>query len=220
MNPILPGIWQDETVAIFATGPSMSAEAAESCRGMRTIAIKESGQLAPWADVLLAYDASWWMAHPEALAFPGLKISGQETACDGVVYVPTAREKVRLREGWEVEIASAGLMAVRMALGAGATRLVLFGFDGGTGHWFGTGPFAQKIPDKEVYAAACASALKRLQWEMGLQGIKIEHGSLTPPAPPPDLDAFRSKFAPSEEPPAARPRRGSRSAPATPADEK
>ena len=70
----VPPLWQGETCAVLASGPSMSREVAELVRGrVRVIAVNNQGidtevngklepALAPWADVLYAADAKWWQA--------------------------------------------------------------------------------------------------------------------------------------------------------------
>jgi hypothetical protein len=57
-------------VAVIASGPSLTAEdcAAVRAAGLPAIVINTSFRMAPWADVLLAYDARWWQLHREEIA--------------------------------------------------------------------------------------------------------------------------------------------------------
>jgi hypothetical protein len=137
---VVPPMWAGRTVAILASGPSMSAEVAATVRaaGVPTIVINNTFRLAPWADMLYAADAEWW-AHPtnkDAHGFAGLKVS--------VSAVPGVQ---RLRntgtEGYDADPAAvrtgshSGYQATHIALHAGAKRVLLCGFDMHGSHWHG-----------------------------------------------------------------------------------
>lgn len=186
---MIANIWPGETVAIFATGPGMSREVAEGLRGtVRAIAIKESLLLAPWADMLVCHDASWWEREAFAKAFQGLKVSGQ--AADDVEVLSGGRTCVVLGAGRVLDIASSGLLAARAAEATGVARIILCGFDGGEGHWRAGRP--ARAPE---VAEACAVALHRFVYEMKDKGVAVEfHGRARPPAglpasPPVDASA-------------------------------
>lgn len=155
----VPPMWRGETVAILASGPSMSREVADSVRGQcRVIAVNNQGidtevdnqvvpALAPWADMLYAADDPWWRFHKSrALKFAGLKVTIRE-----VLPYP---EVLALRES-ELPIFDERLshittgknstyQAVHIAVHAGASRILLFGVDmrdvEGKKHWFGSHP--------------------------------------------------------------------------------
>ena len=49
----VPRAWTGETVAILATGPSLTVPDDAAVRGrVRTIAVNDAVTIAPWADVL------------------------------------------------------------------------------------------------------------------------------------------------------------------------
>jgi hypothetical protein len=143
----VPDLWNGRTVAILASGPSMSAETAELVRNksLPTIVINTTFHLAPWADMLYAADNKWWTFHrKKALAFSGLKVT-----CDAATTYP---EVLLLRnagrEGFEPKrdaIRTGGnssYQALHIAVQAGAKRVLLFGVDmkGGGKHWHGQHP--------------------------------------------------------------------------------
>lgn len=81
-------------MAILAGGPSLTQATASAvlAAGVTTIAINNSWELAPQADVLLAADPSWWQEHPAAVTFKGEKITMQfEPRIDGVNYLAPIR---------------------------------------------------------------------------------------------------------------------------------
>lgn len=56
--------WDGDVVAILASGPSLCAEDVDYCRGKaRLLAVKDAIKLAPDADCLYGYDATFWMLH-------------------------------------------------------------------------------------------------------------------------------------------------------------
>lgn len=60
----VPRWWPGETLAILASGPSLTQEQATLCRGrLRVIAINDSYLLAPWADLHYFCDAKWYEWH-------------------------------------------------------------------------------------------------------------------------------------------------------------
>lgn len=118
--------WKGQTVAVLASGPSMSAEVAESLRQHRTIAVNEAYRVAPWADMLLALDGNW---PAEYRAFKGLRVTGVEDAGLDALYIGPRWETVQIGPTHRVEIHNSGLTAVRVAALMGASRIVLAGFD-------------------------------------------------------------------------------------------
>ncbi len=72
----VPRMWEGETVACIATGPSMSIEVALQLRGIRTITINDAYLHAPWADLHWFCDIRWWNWHKEG-THPSQKILGE-----------------------------------------------------------------------------------------------------------------------------------------------
>lgn len=137
----VPRSWDGETVAIFATGPSLTQDHADACKDLRAIVVNNAYTLAPWADVLYASDLRWWDVHPGSYKFEGLKVSLTNKAVlklenggqSGIDSRPT-----HLRSG-----RNSGYQALNLAVLFGAKRVLLFGFDcksKGKTHFFGRHP--------------------------------------------------------------------------------
>jgi hypothetical protein len=117
--------------AVLATGPSMSQAVADAVRGRcRVIAVSDAYKLAPWADALVSSDRAWWRHHkPE---FAGRKLSGVPVDCVGI-------DGIERVEG-TVSGSNSGLIALKVAVSMGATRVLLLGYDMGGAHFFGDHP--------------------------------------------------------------------------------
>lgn len=153
--------WKGETVAVLASGPSMTREQAELVRGKcRVIAVSNQGidnevdgvlvpAFAPWADILYSADSKWWRCyHKRALQFAGRKVTIKAT-------LPWA-EVFSLQQSFEyaaydprpthlVSGGNSGYQALHLAIHTGAKRILLLGFDMKEGlnrrrHWFGNHP--------------------------------------------------------------------------------
>lgn len=76
----VPRLWPGETVAILASGPSLSQDLAALCRGrLRVIAVNDSYLLAPWADLHYFCDAKWYEWH-RSYESPAQTLFGRERA--------------------------------------------------------------------------------------------------------------------------------------------
>lgn len=151
----VPKDWHGETVAILASGPSMSREVAESVRGKcRVIAISNQGidstvkgravpAFAPWADLLYAADMQWWLYHRhQALRFAGLKVTVRRHLPFPEV-LSLEQSRIPVFDGRPTHIATganSGYQALHIAAHFGAARVLLFGFDMHGKHWFGKHP--------------------------------------------------------------------------------
>jgi len=130
---VIPRMWEGETVAVLASGPSMDQALADSVRGHRRICARRAARFAPDADLLVTLDGpadqDGWAA---ARRFAGTIICGFEYEGDqSVKYVNIPHERVILGEGHVVEIRNNGLAAIRIAAMAGASQIMLLGFDRG-----------------------------------------------------------------------------------------
>jgi len=146
-------LWAGQTVAVLASGPSMTPLVAAAVRNIPTIVINDTFRLAPWAALLYAADAAWWQANPDALAFAGLKVT-----VDSVPGVEALRntgstgfdpDPQCIRTG-----SNSGYQGVHIAAQAGATRILLCGFDMTAkrgAHWFGAHRPDLKNTDPETY---------------------------------------------------------------------
>lgn len=129
------------TWAILASGPSMSQEVADSVRGLPTVAVSNCHELAPWADVLVSSDRSWWTHNPKALDFAGEKYIGLcIESPKGIIKFAGAQSG-----------SNSGLLAIQVAVSKGATRVLLFGVDLGGSHYFGEHPAPLKNTKPERF---------------------------------------------------------------------
>lgn len=111
---------------LLAPGPSASQEMADRVRGLPLGAVGNAYELAPWADFIAASDGAWWRSHPAARELPGRKF------CMG-----TAAEIERVRIDQLGSVVNSGVLALECAVRAGATRILLLGFDMRGSHFFG-----------------------------------------------------------------------------------
>lgn len=145
--PSVPRLWPGETVVCIATGPSLTPQDVDACRGRaRVIVVNDSYRLAPWADALYAADTAWWHVHQGVPGFAGRKYTVQLTPrAFGVERLTVTgdrgleRDPRGLRTGM-----NSGYQSVNLAVHFGASRIVLLGFDmqacHGRTHWFGEHP--------------------------------------------------------------------------------
>lgn len=147
--------WDGESVAIVASGPSLKTENVNLLRGrMKVIAVKQSFDRCPFADVVYGCDGPWWKHRRGLPEFNGLKIAWDAKACAQF----DSLRKIEIRENGrknpikyadELIMApigtigsggNSGFQALNLALQFGARRILLLGFDmhdrGGV-HWYG-----------------------------------------------------------------------------------
>jgi hypothetical protein len=140
MGWTIPQQWRFKTVAVLASGPSMSQQLADRLRSMEmpTIVVNDTYRLAPWADVLYAADAGWWTTNPRE--FKGMKVS-----CSQVPGVLQLRNAGKVGYSDEADCVhtygNSGAQAIQIAAKAGAARILLYGFDMRGGHWHGEHAF-------------------------------------------------------------------------------
>lgn len=133
--------WPQSTVVILASGPSLTLEQCEMVRVWRAaaerryvIAINTTFKRAPWADVLYACDAAWWKQYlPEVKTdFAGELWSQDKEAARqfGVHLIPSLRMPgLCTRPGFIHQGGNSGYQAINLAVQAGATQVVLLGYD-------------------------------------------------------------------------------------------
>jgi hypothetical protein len=111
--------WQNQTAIIVGSGPSAATTPLELARGRaRVIAINDSWYLAPWADVLYATDALWWVHHKGVPEFEGQRVTSS----------PYAVKKFGI-EMFTTVGASSGQRAIHLAESKGANPILLVGFE-------------------------------------------------------------------------------------------
>lgn len=174
------------TVAVFASGPSLTREDCDKCEaaGFYRIAVNDAFKLAPTSDMLYAADAKWWNFHrDEALKFGGLKVTVDES----VVYHHVMQLGWRKKEpsgptlGYSDDPAvictggNSGYQAVHIAALGGAKRIILLGFDmrskGGKSHFFGDHP-APLTNEPQVWPQFVA-AFRTLAPELKKRGVEV-----------------------------------------------
>lgn len=179
LHPSLSPRWTECVVA--ATGPSLTAEAAERCRGLPALAVSDAWRLLPWADVLYSCDVDWWDAHNGCPAFRGEKWSSHGNAARPGVHahndkLPAAEKyclnlvQGRAAEGFSLDPSvihygsNSGFQAINLAILFGAKRILLIGFDlKGRGHFFGDHPKGlNRCPDYARFLPPFERAAKLL----------------------------------------------------------
>lgn len=142
--------WGNKPVAIVASGPSAKSVGVELLRNRaNVIAVNESYQLCPWADVLYGCDAKWWQLRNYVPDFGGLKIVFDvNTAINHppIKYITVRPEsdKIHLeRLGVIGSGGCSGFQALNLAVQFRARRILLVGFDMRVDletHWHGRHP--------------------------------------------------------------------------------
>ena len=145
----VPPMWRGQTVAILASGPSMTQADANTVRDARlpTVAINTTWKLAPWADMLYAADSYWWERYKEEVkVFSGLRVS----ACVGYRHPDLLFLRNTGKAGFDEDPScvrtggNSGYQALHVALHTHARRVLLLGFDmchpQQQAHWHGRHP--------------------------------------------------------------------------------
>lgn len=158
--------WEGQTVAVLATGPSMSAEVAQNLSAHHAIAVNEAISVAAWADMLVALDGNWPPAFRE---FAGLRLTGIEDETLDAFYIGHRSESVTLAAGHVVSIRNSGLAAIRIAAEMGASRILLAGFD----YPARRGHFYDDEVDTGEYVGLQAG-LKQITAELRAAGVAVE----------------------------------------------
>lgn len=155
------------TLAVLATGPSMSQAVADEVRdaGCRAVAVSDAYRLAPWADALVSHDAGWWNVHQDALQFQGRKFCSVPRR--GTETLPVSPE---FGHG-----CNSGLQGMRVARDLyGATRILLLGFDMHGTHFFGK----HQEPLRNTSATRRREMLAQFgQWRGGCEVVNCTPGS-------------------------------------------
>lgn len=138
---------------VAASGPSLTGEVAELCRGERVIAVNDAWRLLPFADVLYGCDLAWWQHHRFCPEFAGERWTSHSLAPkndkrsipDGFHVIEGRNGEGFSRDPAVIHYASnSGFQAVNLAILFGADPIILIGFDmrevGGKRHFFGSHP--------------------------------------------------------------------------------
>jgi hypothetical protein len=125
-------------VIVLAPGQSLAADVVDRVRGIApVIAVTEAFKIAPWCEVLVANDRSWWAARPEAKELPCTKYSTRRI--EGVEQIES---NATITGG-----SSSGVLALWVAMTLGAKRILMLGFDNKGTHF--NGPYEGKLQNTQ-----------------------------------------------------------------------
>jgi hypothetical protein len=179
----VPRMWESETVAVLASGHSMSRDVARRVReaGLRAIAVNTTYQIATFADMVYASDVAWWRqyhANVRTLCPTALLVSVSQTAfADVLVLATTGREGFDPNPSAVRDGGNSGYAAIHVAAHAGAKRIVLCGFDMNAGprgatHWHGQHPSALRNAGTGIFERWIAR-YATLGSELAKRGIEV-----------------------------------------------
>lgn len=164
----------------LASGPSMRADDVEAIRGRgKVIAVNNTVQLAPWADVLYSCDRAWWLAYADQIkGFAGWRVAlaqdGLPSDVDGFPWSYASGLGLdRLHTG-----NNSGYQAINLAFLMGAKKIVLLGYDmqHPGKHWHPPHPaplgnFCRGMPE------LCIPKFTALADDLRAQGIEVINAS-------------------------------------------
>lgn len=182
----IPPMWKGQTVAVLASGQSMSQAMADKVWHLPRIVVNRTWELAPDAQIIYACDEMWWRENPMAVQCRGIKLAMEPLP--GLA--PNLPVSVRCmknsgKHGFDHRQdtlrthSNGGAQAVQVAAHAGAARILLLGFDMHGEHWHEPYPERFGNPNPERFARwirrfrALALALKR----MGVDVVNCTEGS-------------------------------------------
>lgn len=159
--------WQGETVAVLASGQSMSVPVAAALSRYRCIVVNFACRAAPAADMLVALDGNW----PQELRdFAGIRVAGVADEDTDALYAGPFWERIRLAPNHEIEIRNSGLAAIRIAAAMGAARIILAAFDAPErpGHFYD-----DEVDTGDEYVGL-AQGIAQLTDELAARGVVVE----------------------------------------------
>jgi hypothetical protein len=143
------GRWWGQTAIIVASGPSLTQEDCDSIAsltGWKCIAINDSFQRLPSADVLYACDGAWWRVHHEKVEkeFVGERWTQDQKTADqfGLRRIGSENKPGLGTKGVIHQGGNGGYQSINLAYLWGAKRILTIGLDckagiNGEAHWFG-----------------------------------------------------------------------------------
>jgi len=181
----IPPAHAGRTVAVLASGPSMSQRVADRLHiaGVPCIVVNATYRLAPWAWMLYAADLEFWQ-HPDHAAarqFAGLRVSCQRIK--GVEFLRVAGQL-----GYSNDLdcvhtyGNSGAQALQIAVKSGAHRVLLCGFDmtrRDGEHWHGKHPAGLRETTEEFFEVCCRrmAVLAPLLSARGVDVVNVSPGS-------------------------------------------
>lgn len=182
----VPRLWKGRTVAVLASGPSMSLAVAEEVRaaGLPTIVTNLTHRIAPWADMLYGADVDWWShdTNRDAHQFKGLKVSCSEIG-GSVLCLASSGEfgfdpnPATVRTG-----SNSAYQATHIAIHGGAAKVLLFGCDMTDRkgkHWHKDHPRPLRETGPNTFKK-WIKAFKTLKDDLEAKGVDTEIVNCTP----------------------------------------
>lgn len=170
-------------VCCLGSGPSLTQEAVESCRPFFTIAINNTWERAPWANILYAGDYQWWMRHDGVPAFTGIKMSMSVQSFgsrypDVIKWRSSGVYGLDTTDGPTIRTGkNSGYQAINVAVKHGATEIILHGYDmqpsGDRHHWHD--PHHDGDPHPNY--AKCLTAFETLVEPLRRLGVTVINAS-------------------------------------------
>jgi hypothetical protein len=147
--------WAGRLAIVAATGPSLTPDIIEQCRGHIVLAVNDAMRVMPWADAGYACDASWWDVHKGCHDLQGQRWTSHS--------LNPQNDKSKIADKYPLHIIrgegkpgfsldpdvihygnNSGYQAVNLAILFGADPIVLVGFDmhrvEDKNHFFGNHP--------------------------------------------------------------------------------
>lgn len=186
--------WPGATVAIIASGGSLTEEQCEIVRrwrlvdptgSRRVIVINTSFLRAPWADVLYACDAPWWEHYQRRVAAGEWQPFGQQLwtqderaiGIPGMHFVRSApAQGLGRTPGLIHQGGNGAYQALNLAYQAGAQRVVLLGYDMRGTKWHGNHPQPLTNPQPYLFEAWIRN-FKRLAEDLADEGVTVINAS-------------------------------------------
>ena len=128
--------WRGECAAVVACGPSTKKVDLVKLRDrVHVVAIKESVELCPWAEVVYGCDAAWWIHRKGLPEFKGLKIAHGVQATGQFkdlkrTEIEINKDNILVDEPLKIcNGGNSGQQAVNVLVQFGVTDIILAGFD-------------------------------------------------------------------------------------------
>jgi hypothetical protein len=173
--------WQWETVAVIATGPSLTREQCEIVRdkGWKILAVSNAYRMAPWCDVIYAGDLNWWKTYER---------EARETSPQAALWTCSNTAAARFNLNFVQGNNSKGLghaiihtngnsgsQAINLAYLWGAKKMRLLGFDmkpgeDGAKHFFGNHP--PRLVQQMLFAE-WIKRLKPVAEDLAKRGVEV-----------------------------------------------
>jgi hypothetical protein len=138
--------WRNECAAIVGSGPSIKNLDLSCLRDrLHIIAIKQSLEKCPWAEIVYGCDAAWWLHKKGLPEFKGIKLAHGLNATSQ--YKEIHRVEIKMVDELLLEKplligngGNSGFQALNLLIQFGVKDIILIGFDlhdhGGL-HWYG-----------------------------------------------------------------------------------